>query len=181
MPPVQAANLSGQDTMECFIREYPNREQATTMKAWLTTHRPGTFSFTGLVDPLDATVISPQATVDYGSCWFSLSEGPAIVEAPRYGKFLSVSVFDMLHNVPAVVANPGKPLLLIRPGQEVPTGDFTVVELETDQGLVLTRMVVVDNLEEVRALSESITMHGGRTSSSARSPVMSAYWRSRAE
>lgn len=87
----------------------------------------------------------------------------------------------MLHNVPAVVANPGKPLLLIRPGQEVPTGDFTVVELETDQGLVLTRMVVVDNLEEVRALSESITMHGGRTSSSARSPVMSAYWRSRAE
>lgn len=68
MPPVQAANLSGQDTMECFIREYPNREQATTMKAWLTTHRPGTFSFTGLVDPLDATVISPQATVDYGSC-----------------------------------------------------------------------------------------------------------------
>lgn len=64
----------------------------------------------------------------------------------------------MLHHVAAVVTDPAKPLLLIRSGREVPTGDFTVVEPETDQGLVLTRMV--DNLEEVRARSESITQGG---------------------
>jgi hypothetical protein len=83
------------------------------------------------------------------------------VYTPRYDKFFSVSVFDMLHNVPGVITNPTRPILLIRPGQEVPEGDFEVVELETDQGLVFTRMVVVNNLEEVRALSASITMTGG--------------------
>ena len=49
----------------------------------------------------------------------------------------------------------------MRPGQAVPEGDFTVVELETDQGLAFTRMVVVDNMDEVRELSKSITMTGG--------------------
>lgn len=161
MPTVHTANLSGQDTLERFISEYPNHQQVALMTAWLTTHSPGTFNFTGLVDPLDTTVVTPQATVDYGYCWFSLSEGPAIVRVPAYDKFLSVSVFDMLHNVPAVVANPERPILLVRPGQELPDGDFTVVELETDQGLVLTRMVVAGNLEEVRELSASITMTGG--------------------
>lgn len=161
MPPVHTANLSGQDTLEHFIGEYPHRQQAKLMTAWLASHTPGTFSFTGLVDPLETTVVSPQATVDYGHCWFSLSEGPAIVRAPAYDKFMSVSVFDMLHNVPGVVTDLQRPVLLIRPGQELPVGDFTVVELETDQGLVLTRMVVDDNLDEVRALSASITMEGG--------------------
>ena len=37
-----------------------------------------------------------------------------------------------------------------------------MVTLETDQGLALTRMVVIDNMKEVRALSKSITMEGGR-------------------
>ncbi len=34
--------------------------------------------------------------------------------------------------------------------------------METDQGLAFTRMVVFDNLDEVRALSEQITMEGGQ-------------------
>ncbi len=68
----------------------------------------------------------------------------------------------MKHNVPAVIANPEKPILLKRPGQAIPEGDFHVVELETDQGLVFTRMVVVNNMEEVRTLSKSITMEGGK-------------------
>ena len=158
---VHAANLSGQDSIENYIREYPNQEQVRMMRKWLVDHEPGTFSFTGLVDPTDDTVITPQATVDYGYCWFSLSEGPAVVRTPSYERFFSVSVFDMLHNTPDVVVNPDKPILLIRPGQETPAGDFHVVELETDQGLVLTRMVVVGNMDEVRQLSGSIVMDGG--------------------
>ncbi|MDX2382010.1 MAG: DUF1254 domain-containing protein [Acidimicrobiia bacterium] len=131
------------------------------MTSWLDEHEPGTFSFTGLVDPTDATVITPQATVDYGYCWFSLSRGPAIIHAPHYDRFYSVSIFDMLHNVPAVIVNPTRPILLIRPGQEVPDGDHTTVELETDQGLVFSRMIVVDNLDEVQSLHSSIRMEGG--------------------
>jgi hypothetical protein len=161
VPNVHSANLSGQDTIENFIREYPNQEQVKMMTAWLADHEPGTFSFTGLVDPTDTTVVTPQATVDYGYCWFSLSEGPAVVHTPSYERFFSVSVFDMRHNVPAVIANPARPILLIRPGQAIPDGDFLVVELETDQGLVLTRMVVVDNLDEVRKLSGDISMADG--------------------
>lgn len=157
-----AANMSGQDSLEVFIRKYPHRQQVAMMTKWLTEHEPGTFSFTGLVDPSDDTVITPQATVDYGYNWFSISGGPAVVTTPQYERFFSVSVFDMKHNVPAVITNPARPILLIRPGQLVPEGDFNIVELETDQGLVFTRMVVVDNLDEVRQLSASIRMEGGR-------------------
>jgi len=161
MTAVHAANRSGRDTVEHFIHEYAHQEQVRMMTAWLEKHRPGTFNFTGLVDPTERTVITPQATVDYGYCWFSLSAGPAIVRTPSYRYFFSVSVFDMYHNIPAVVVHPAKPILLVRPGQEIPDGDFEIVELETDQGLVFTRMVVVDNLPEVESLRPEITMEGG--------------------
>ena len=150
------------DTVEEYIREYPNQEQVKMMTAWLQEHEKGTFHFTGLVDPTDTTVVTPQATVDYGYSWFSVSDGPAIVRTPSYDKFFSVSIFDMKHNVPAVIVNPDKPILIKRPGQKIPKGDFSVVELETDQGLVFTRMVVIGNMEKVRDLSKSIVMEGGK-------------------
>lgn len=153
---------NARDTAEEYLREFPNQEQVKMMSAWLEKNEKGTFQFTGLVDPSDATVVTPQATVDYGYNWFSVSDGPAVVKTPKYDKFFSVSIFDMRHNIPAVIVNPDKPILIKRPGQEVPDGDFTVVELETDQGLVFTRMVVVGNMDEVRKLSKSIVMEGGK-------------------
>lgn len=150
-----------QDTIENYISEYPNQQQVRMMTGWLEENTPGNFHFTGLVDPSDDTVVTPQATVNYGYNWFSLSDGPAVLTVPDYDRFFSVSVFDMKHNIPAVLVNPDKPILLTRPGYEQPEGDFTVVHLETDQGLILTRMVVVDNLDDVMELSDQITMHGG--------------------
>jgi hypothetical protein len=149
------------DMVENYIAEYPNQEQVKMMTAWLQDNEPGKFIFTGLVDPEDTTVVTPQATVNYGYNWFSLSDGPAIIQTPQYDKFFSVSIFDMLHNIPAVITNPDLPTLLIRPGQPMPMGEFNIVELETDQGLAFTRMVVVDNLDEVMELSKSIVMDGG--------------------
>ena len=55
-----------QDSIENYIKEYPNQEQVKMMEAWLKKNKPGTFQFTGLVDPTDDTVVTPQATVDYG-------------------------------------------------------------------------------------------------------------------
>ena len=156
--PIAAA----QETVESYLREYPNQEQVKMMNTWLEKNEKGTFKFTGLVDPSDTTVVTPQATVDYGYNWFSISDGPAILTTPTYDKFLSVSVFDMKHNVPAVITNPAKPILLKRPDQAVPAGDFEVVELETDQGLVLTRMVVVDNLDAVVASRSQFQLQGGK-------------------
>lgn len=157
-----ASVIHAQDTFENYIKEYPNQEQVKMMKTWLEKNKKATFQFTGLVDPTDATVVTPQATVDYGYNWFSISDAPAIIRTPKYDKFFSVSIFDMKHNIPAVIVNPKKPILLRRPDQDVPGGDFTVVTLETDQGLILTRMVVVDNMKEVRELSKSIVMEGGK-------------------
>jgi hypothetical protein len=156
------STVHAQDTVENYIKEYPNQEQVKMMKTWLKKNEKGAFQFTGLVDPNDSTVVSPQATVDYGYNWFSISDGPAIIQIPAYDKFFSVSIFDMKHNVPAVIVNPKKPILIMRPGQDIPKGDFTVVSLETDQGLALTRMVVVNNLKSVEKLSKSIVMEGGK-------------------
>lgn len=151
-----------QDNVYEYIKEFPNQEQVKMMSKWLENNEKGTFWFSGLVDPTDNTVVTPQATVDYGYNWFSISDAPAIVNTPEYDKFFSVSIFDMKHNVPAVIVNPKIPIVLIRPGQKVPEGDFHIVKLETDQGLIFTRMVVVDNMEKVRELSESIVMEGGK-------------------
>ena len=152
----------GADTPESYIREFPNQEQVKMMSTWLEKNKKGTFQFSGLVDPSDSTVITPQATVNYGYNWFSVSDVPAIIDTPKYDRFFSVSIFDMKHNVPAVITSPDKPILIKRPGQPTPKGDFYVVNLETDQGLVFTRMVVVDNLKEVMKLSENIKMTGGK-------------------
>lgn len=54
------------DTIEAYIHKYPNQEPTRMMNEWLREHKPGTFSFTGLVDDTNTTVVTPQATVDYG-------------------------------------------------------------------------------------------------------------------
>ena len=164
--PVKSLGSAGyaQDTIENYIREFPNQEQVKMMSRWLEENEPGTFTFSGLVDPADDTVITPQATVNYGYNWFSLSEGPAILRTPQYDRFFSVSIFDMNHNIPAVIVNPSKPIALVRPGQTLPDGDYEVVTLESDQGLAFTRMVVVNNLDEVMGLSDQIVMEGGKGS-----------------
>ena len=100
---------NAQDTVEEYLREYPNQEQVKMMNTWLEKYEKGTFQFTGLVDPSDATVVTPQATVNYGYNWFSVSDGPAIINAVKYDKFFSVSIFDMKHNIPAVIVNPENP------------------------------------------------------------------------
>jgi hypothetical protein len=158
---VMSCSVWAADTVEDYIKEFPNQKQSRMMNAWLKNNPPGTFAFSGLVDPSDTTVVTPQATVDYGYNWFSVSNGPAIINTPSYDRFFSVSIFDMKHNIPAVIVNPQQPIIIIRPGQTLPEGDFTVVELETDQGLAFTRMVVVDNMDEVRELSKAIVMTGG--------------------
>ncbi len=157
-----ASTVHAKDTVEEYLREYPNQEQVKMMETWLKINEKGTFWFTGLVDHTDTTVVTAQATVDYGYNWFSVSDDPAIVRVPRYEKFSSVTVFDMKHNIPAVIVSPDRPILIKRPGQTIPEGDFHIVDLETDQGLVFVRMVVVDNLDETMRLGKKLVMEGGK-------------------
>ena len=150
------------DTIEAYLKEYPNQQQVIMMNKWLKKNEKGTFWFTGYVTPTDHTVITPQANVDYGYSWFSVSSGPAILSVPKYEQFFSVAIFDMRHNTPLVIRNPVKPILIIRPGQVPPKGDFTIVNLETDQGLVFTRMLISNNLDEIKKLRKDIRLKGGR-------------------
>jgi hypothetical protein len=153
---------NAQNTIENYIKEYPNQQQTKMMNKWLETNEKGSFWFSGLTQPGDDIVISPQANVDYGYSWISVSDGPAIFTVPKYDKFYSVAVFDMKHNVPLVIRAPEKPILIIRPGQKAPEGDFIVVNLETDQGLIFTRYVIADNLEEVKKLRKQFKLEGGK-------------------
>jgi hypothetical protein len=159
---ISTATASALDTIEEYLKEFPNQEQSRMMNKWLEKNEKGTFWFTGYVTPTDNTVITPQANVDYGYSWFSISDKPAILKTPKYDKFFSVAVFDMRHNTPLVIRNPKKPILIIRPGQTAPKGNFTVVELETDQGLVFTRMLIDDNLDEIKKLRKDIVLEGGK-------------------
>ncbi|WP_282154189.1 DUF1254 domain-containing protein [Ruegeria atlantica] len=92
-----------------------------------------------------------------------MSDGPAIIHAPTYNRFFRISIFDINHNTYAVIVNPDLLILITRPGQPIPKGSYGhVVNLETDQGLVSTRMLVDENLGEVPGLGKSITMDGGK-------------------
>jgi hypothetical protein len=51
------------DTVEGDLRKFSNQEQVKMMNAWLEENEKGTFRFTGLVDPSDGTVVTPQATI----------------------------------------------------------------------------------------------------------------------
>jgi len=153
---------SALDTVEEYLKEFPNQQQVKMMKQWLEKNEKGTFWFSGYVTPKDHTVITPQANVDYGYSWFSISDAPATLNLPKYDKFFSVAIFDMKHNTPLVIKNPTKPILIIRPGQTAPEGDFTVVNLETDQGLVFTRMLIANNLDEIKELRKEIILKGGK-------------------
>lgn len=152
---------SAQDNVLKYIEEYPSQEQFKKMNSWLEKNEIGTFKFSGLLGS-EIEVQNVQASVDYGTNWFSINDAPAIVQVPAYDKYFSVAIYDMKHNVPSVVVNPTKPILVIRPGQKIPKGEFNIVELETNQGLIMTRMVVANNLKEVEELRTSIIMKGGK-------------------
>ena len=79
-----------------IIKEYLNQEQVKLR-----------FQFTGLVDPTDGTVVTPQATVDYGFNWFSISDGSgssALAKQPGktfpgfHGNFFLASVVSYIRD-----------------------------------------------------------------------------------
>lgn len=153
-------SVLAQDNVLNYIEEYPIQQQFKKMNSWLENNKIGTFNFSGLLDS-ETKARNVQASIDYGSNWFSISDVPAIIQVPNYDKYFSVAVYDMNHFVPAVIVNPTNPILIIRPDQKIPKGEFTIVELETDQGLIITRMAVANNLDEVKQLRTSIKMEGG--------------------
>ena len=150
-----------QDNVLEYIKDYPKLEQFRLMYAWLENNELGTLLFSGLSNAETKTK-NVQASVDYGSSWFSISDAPATINVPKYDRYFSVSVYDMKHNIRGVFVNPENPILLIRPGQKMPKGEFHAVELETDQGLIITRMVVANNMAKVEELRKSIVIEGGK-------------------
>lgn len=146
-----------------FVHWYPAIEQQRMMDAWLADNDVGTWTQTGYLSAADRTVITPNPDMNYGYCWFNVSNGPMVIELPRYRRYLSLSVFDMMHFVPAVVVGPTKPIVIRLGTQASPIPDAHDVVVETVTGLAFLRMVIPEPSDEaeVLALTEQIRTTGG--------------------
>jgi hypothetical protein len=147
-----------------FVRWFPAIEQQRMMSAWLADNEFGDWTQTGLVTAADRTVITPNADMNYGYCWFNLADGPIVVDVPTYRRYLSLSVFDMNHFIPAVLVNPEKPLVVRLATQPPLPGDAHDVILGTVTGLLFLRMVIPEPSDEaeVLELTKQIRSSGGR-------------------
>lgn len=143
-----------------YVHWYPAIRQTQMRDEWLAEHRPGEWQVTGVVTAKDRTVITPQADVNYGYSWFNISNEPVVITMPAYDRYYSLSVFDMHHHM-EVFVTPDKPVVVRLPSQQSPLQDAHEVVLQTYQGLVFTRQVVVDNEAEVLALAEQMSITGG--------------------
>lgn len=146
-----------------FIHWYPAIQQERMMSAWLADNAFGTWSQSGQLTATDRTVITPNSDMNYGYCWFNLSGGPIEIDLPQYRRYLSLSIFDMMHFVPAVLVAPTKPIVVRLATHERPDRDVHDIVLETVTGLAFLRMVIPESSDEaeVLALTREIRTTGG--------------------
>lgn len=86
-----------------------------------------------------------------------------VIELPHYRRYSSVSVFDMMHFVPAVTVGATKPIVIRLASQPSPVADAHDVLVDTVSGLAFLRMVMPEPSDEaeVLALTEQIRTSGG--------------------
>lgn len=151
-----------------YIRWYPAIEQQTMMGKWLEENELGAWTHSGRVGADDRTVITPQADVNYGYSWFNVSDGPMIIELPAYGRYSSLSIFDMNHFIEDVIVDAKKPIVVRLASQKAPVEDSHEVIVGTNSGLAFLRMVIPtpDDEADIMALTEKIRTTGGAGSES---------------
>jgi hypothetical protein len=146
-----------------YIYWYPAIEQQTMMAEWLKENELGTWTHTGRVGADDRTVITPQADVNYGYSWFNISDGPIVIELPKYERYSSLSIFDMNHFIEDVIVDAEKPVVIRLANQKSPLDNAHDVVLSTNSGVALLRMVIptTDDEADVMELTKQIKMTGG--------------------
>ena len=142
-----------------YIKWFPAIKQVEMRDAWLKDHKMGEWQFTGSITADEKTVVSPQAGTNYGYSWFNISNEPLVITMPEYDKYYSVSIFDMNHFMEVFVM-PKKPVVVRLPHQKSPVKGAHEIVLQTYQGLVFTRQVMVNNEQEVMDLAGKITLTG---------------------
>jgi hypothetical protein len=143
-----------------YIKWFPAIKQVEMRDAWLQENKTGEWQFTGTITAKDRTVVTPQAGANYGYSWFNISKEPLVITMPEYDKYYSVSVFDMNHFMEVYVM-PKKPVVVRLPHQTSPIKDAHEIVLQTYQGVVFTRQVIVNNEQEVMDLTTNMTLSGG--------------------
>lgn len=154
-----AETVDSADVAE-YIKWFPAIKQLEMRDAWLKNHQMGEWQFTGSITADHKTVVTPQAGVNYGYSWFNISNEPVVITMPEYDKYYSVSVFDMNHFMEVRVM-PKKPVVVRLPHQKSPIEGAYEIVLNTYQGLVFTRQVIVNNEREVMDLATRIKLTGG--------------------
>ena len=160
---VTSSSLYQQYRVSEYIHWYPAIEQLKMKNEWLKKHDIGTWSHSGLVGADDRTVITPQADVNYGYNWFNISNGPMVIELPKYDMYSSLSIFDMNHFIEDVIVNPSKPIVVRLANQKNPIKNSHDVVLTTNSGLLFLRMVIPskDKEEKVLNIAKNIKTTGG--------------------
>lgn len=143
-----------------YLHWYPAIKQVEMRDLWLENYKPGEWQISGIVTAEDRTVVTVQADVNYGYSWFNISNEPVVITMPEYDKYYSITVFDM-HHFMEVFVTPEKPVVVRLPHQKSPIVDAHEIVLQTYQGLVFTRQVIVDNEQEVLELAKQISITGG--------------------
>lgn len=146
-----------------YIHWYPAIEQQRMMSEWKSKNNLGTWTHTGRVGAEDRTVITPQADVNYGYCWFNISNGPMTIELPKYSRYSSLSIHDMHHFVQDVLISPEKPIVIRLANQKSPIEDAHDIVLETNCGFAFHRMVIPQSKDEeaVLELTKKFVTTGG--------------------
>ncbi|WP_281612989.1 DUF1214 domain-containing protein [Flammeovirga sp. SubArs3] len=157
---VKAQNNIPSYRIQEYIKWYPAIKQIEMRNQWLEKNKYGEWQISGLVTSDDRTVITPQADVNYGYSWFNITDKPVVITMPEYDKYFAMSIFDMNHFSQVVLA-PEKPVVVRLPHQKSPIEDANEIVLNTNQGLIFTRQVVVNNESEVVELAKKITISGG--------------------
>lgn len=146
-----------------YVHWYPAIEQKKMMDAWLAENELASWTFSGRVGADDRTVITPQADANYGYSWFNISNGPLVIELPKYERYYSLSIFDMNHFVEGVFVKPTKPVVVRLSNQNSPIVDAHEVVISTNSGLAFLRMVIPQPSDEaaVMDLCRKIKSTGG--------------------
>jgi hypothetical protein len=146
-----------------FLHWYPAIQQHRMMDEWLIDSQLGTWTHTGFITAAERTVITPNPDVSYGYSWFNVSNGPMVIEIPHYHRYVSLSVFDMMHFIPAVLVAPTKPIVVRLANQTSPIKDAHEVVINTVSGVLFLRTAIPSPSEEpeVLAFADQIRTTGG--------------------
>lgn len=162
------------EAAEFYIYALPLLEVARRRDELLAKHAPNIWVHTrSLADDRFREVTTPNNDTIYSMAFIDLRNGPARITVPAdEGRYLSIHLLDMYSNAIGFAgtrSSGGRPetIILVGPGQRVPTGPSRVVQSPTPWVWGIARVVVngVDDLPRALRVQDRIGLSGAGSGS----------------